>query len=143
MEKDCFLVVNSKVLPSVYKNVLRAKTLLAEGKAPNASQAVKAVGISRSAFYKYKDYVFEYQSDSKNQTIHLNALLNDRAGVFSAMTAMLYRYGVNIITVNQSMPVNGMATVSLTISIGAIKISLDELLQELRTVDGIISVKSI
>ena len=59
------------------------------------------------------------------------------------MTAMLYRYGVNIITVNQSMPVNGMATVSLTISIGAIKISLDELLQELRTVDGIISVKSI
>ncbi len=143
MEKDCFLVVNSKVLPSVYKNVLRAKTLLAEGKAPNASQAVKAVGISRSAFYKYKDYVFEYQSDSKNHTIHLNALLNDRAGVFSAMTAMLYRYGVNIITVNQSMPVNGTATVSLTISIGAIKISLDELLQELRTVDGIISVKSI
>ena len=143
MEKDCFLVVNSKVLPSVYKNVLRAKTLLAEGKAPNASQAVKTVGISRSAFYKYKDYVFEYQIDSKNQTIHLNALLNDRAGVFSAMTAMLYRYGVNIITVNQSMPVNGTATVSLTISIGAIKISLDELLQELRTVDGIISVKSI
>ncbi len=143
MEKDCFLVVNSKVLPSVYKNVLKAKTLLAEGKAPNASQAVKAVGISRSAFYKYKDYVFEYQCDSKNQNIHLNALLYDRAGVFSAMTATLYRYGVNIITVNQSMPINGTASVSLTISIGAIKVSLDELLQELRTVDGIISVKSI
>ena len=143
MEKDCFLVVNSKVLPSVYKNVLKAKTLLAEGKAPNASQAVKAVGISRSAFYKYKDNVFEYQPDSKNQTIHLNAVLYDRAGVFSAMTTMLYRHGVNIITVNQSMPVNGTATVSLTISIGSIKISLDELVQELKCVDGIISVKSI
>ena len=143
MEKDCFLVVNSKVLPAVYKNVLKAKTLLAEGKAPNASQAVKAVGISRSAFYKYKDYVFEYQSDSNNQTIHLNAVLYDRAGVFSAMTAMLYRHGVNIITVNQSMPINGTATVSLTISTGSIKISLDELLQEMRNVNGIISVKSI
>lgn len=143
MEKDCFLVVNSKVLPAVYKNVLRAKTLLSEGKAPNASQAVKAVGISRSAFYKYKDYVFEYQTDSKNEMIHLNAILNDRAGVFSAMTATLYKYGVNIITVNQSMPVNGTATVSLTISTGAIKITLDELLQELRAVDGIISVKAI
>lgn len=143
MDNDCFLVVNSKVLPAVYKNVLKAKTLLAEGKAPNASQAVKAVGISRSAFYKYKDYVFEYQSDTNNRTIHLNAVLYDRAGVFSAMTTMLYKRGVNIITVNQSMPTNGTATVSLTISIGAIKISLDELLQEMRSVEGIISVKSI
>ena len=96
MEKDCFLVVNSKVLPAVYKNVLRAKTLLSEGKAPNASQAVKAVGISRSAFYKYKDYVFEYQTDSKNEMIHLNAILNDRAGVFSAMTATLYKYSARM-----------------------------------------------
>lgn len=143
MEKDCFLVVNSKVLPSVYKNVLKAKKLLAEGKAPNASQAVKSVGISRSAFYKYKDYVFEYENDSNNKMIHLSAVLYDRAGVFSAMTAMLYRYGVNIITVNQSMPVNGTATVSLAISTGAIKISLDELLQEMRTVEGIISIKAI
>ncbi len=141
MDKDYYLLVNTKILPPVFKNVVRAKKMLADGTAPNAMQAAKLAGISRSAFYKYKDFVFKYDADDEN-TVTLNALLSDRAGVFSAMTARLYEHGANIITVNQNKPVDSIAAVSLTVETENINISLEELLQDLSSVDGIISVKS-
>lgn len=142
MKKDSYLLINTKILPAVFKNVMRAKEMLADGTAPNASKAAKMAGISRSAFYKYKDYVFNYESDTLN-LVKLTAFLSDRAGVFSAMTAFLYEKGVNIITVNQNTPVDGKAEVTLTLQTENVKISSEELLQELSAVDGIISVKSV
>ncbi len=141
MEKDNYLLINSKILPPVFKCVLQAKEMLANGTAPNASQAAKMAGISRSAFYKYKDFVFAY--DAYNNTLNLSAVLSDRAGVFSAMTAVLYENGANIITVNQSTPVNGSATVTLTIRTEDVKVTMDSLLQQLLTVDGVLSVKTL
>ena len=84
--EDRYLLINSAVLPPVFEGVILAKELLASGKASSAAAAAKAAGISRSAFYKYKDYVFKY-SALKGDTLNLNALLSDRAGVFSALTA--------------------------------------------------------
>ncbi len=142
MDKNCYLLVNTKVLPSVYKGVIKAKKLLSSGEASNASQAVKMANISRSAFYKYKDCVFEYEDDNKN-TINFSALLADKAGVFSAMTAVLYNYGANIITVNQGTPVDNVARVSLTVRTDDLNISVDELISKLKDVDGIISIKAV
>ena len=142
MEKECYYLVNSKILPSVYGGVLKAKALLAEGKAPNTSKAVQMAGISRSAFYKYKDYIFKYDGNDKN-TVNLFAVLSDKAGVFSALTATLYQYGANILTVNQSVPVDGTADVRLTVKTDNIKLSLNELLTELKKVNGIVSIKSL
>lgn len=142
MDKDTYLLVNSKLLSPVFSGVIKAKKLLSSGKATNTSQAVKMAGISRSAFYKYRDNVFEFESGNTS-TVNLNAVLNDRAGVFSAMTTLLYENGVNIITVNQGVPVNGTAAVSLTVRTDNVKISLDELIKRLKSVEGIISVKSV
>ena len=140
MSENRYLLVNSAVLPPVFEGVILAKELLAAGKATSAAEAAKAAGISRSAFYKYKDFVFKY-SAVRGNTLSINALLSDRAGVFSALTAALYDSGANIITVTQGLPENGTANVSLTLSIG--DISPEELNKRLLTVDGVISIKTV
>ena len=114
MQKDYYLLVNSKVLPSVFKSVIKAKELLASGEASSTSGAVKAAGLSRSAFYKYKDCVFRYEPADPHE-ITLNAVLSDRTGVLSAMTGALSGLGANILTVNQSAPKSGLASVSIKI----------------------------
>lgn len=142
MESKTYFLVNSTVLPPVFKGVVLAKELLATGKAQNTSTAIKMAGISRTAFYKYKDYVFNY-SNSTDKTVTLIAKLSDKAGVFSALTTTLYEYGVNIITINQSVPVDGVADVSLTIQMQNVTISLEDLLEKLNNIDGIVSIKTI
>lgn len=142
MEKDNFILISTKVLPPVFEGVLKAKILLADGRAANTTQAVKMAGISRSAYYKYKDFVFAYSPEDKN-CINIHAVLSDKAGVFSALTTVLYQYGVNIITVNQGMPIDGTAAVSLTVRTDNIKLPINELLNILRKTDGIISAKVI
>lgn len=142
MEKDRYLLVNAKILPSVFENVILAKELLSSGEASSAAQAAKLAGISRSAFYKYKDFVFKYSGGDGN-TLNINALLSDKAGVFSALTAELYSCGANIVTVTQGMPENGTANVSLTVSTGSSGISSEELIERLLKLDGVISIKTI
>ena len=142
MKNENLFVINSKILPPVFEGVVRAKELLAEGKAKNTSEAVKTAGISRSAFYKYKDFVFRLE-DANAKTLTISAILADKAGVFSALTGVLYENGANIITVNQGAPQNGTASVTFTVCTDNVKISLDNLISQLKQTDGIISVKSI
>ena len=142
MEDNNFILVSSKVLPPVFGGVLLAKQLLADGRAANATQAVKMAGISRSAFYKYRDFVYEYRAGDAD-SVDLSVLLSDKAGVLSALTTVLYTYGVNIITVNQSMPIDGTASASLTVRTDNLKLPINDLLEKLRKTDGIISVKII
>ncbi len=141
MQTEEFLLINKKALPEVYSGVVRVKELIA-GKGLTTLEAVKEAGISRSAFYKYKDYVFKYTEDGV-RPLNLTAVLNDKAGVFSALTAELYKYGANILTINQSMPTDGIATVSLVISIKNLEISLETLLNLLEKVEGVVSIKKI
>ena len=139
MDKKSYLLIDADILPPVFAGVIRAKELLADGKLSTA-QAVKEAGISRSAFYKYKDFVFKYSGSG--DTLSLNAQLSDRAGVFSSLTAVLYGCGANIVTVSQGLPENGKANVSLTLSIGS-EMSAEELINRLLETDGVISIKVI
>lgn len=142
METERYFLINPKVLPPVFESVIYAKELLSLGKATSAAQAAKMAGISRSAFYKYKDFVFKYSAGNVS-SLNLSAVLSDRAGVFSALTAVLYKCGANIITLNQGLPENGTASVAITVSIAAADITPEELLEKLTKVDGVISVKRI
>ena len=140
MPKTDLILVSTKVLPSVFPNVIKAKELLASGSVKTTAEAVRIAGISRSAFYKYKDYVFKCDNDDV-KTVSISALLADRSGVFSSLTAVLCKYGVNIITINQNMPIDGTAAVYLTLTSKNLKISLDELITHLTEVDGVITAK--
>lgn len=140
MRESNYYLVASEALPAVFKGVVTAKELLASGQVTSTARAVKEAGISRSAFYKYKDFVFKYSPSGT--TVSLNALLSDRAGVFSALTAALYGCGANIITVTQGLPEGGVANVSLTVSTAA-GTAAEALRQRLLATDGVISIKII
>ena len=142
MDKKTFYIVSSDSLPDVFNKVILAKDLLENGKAKNISEAIKQAEISRSAFYKYKDSIFRMK-DNIPTRLDLSAVLTDRAGVLSAMSAKLSENGANIITINQAEPKNNLATVSITISVDGLKVSVDTLLDTLKTIDGIISIKAI
>lgn len=141
MEKIKYYLVNSAILPEVYSKVIEAKNYIATGEADSTSQAIKMAGISRSAYYKYKDAIFEYNSEQSDETVTINGKLKDNAGVLSALMSELYRAGANILSINQSVPVNSVADVSVTIRATEMTISQDKLIENLKSINGVNSVK--
>lgn len=141
MGKLNYVLVNAEILPNVYRKVLEAKEYLASGDASNATQAAKMAGISRSAYYKYKDGVFEYNPENAEEMATLSLILLDTKGVLSAVTNELYLVGANVLSINQEVPQNGVARVSLTMRIAEMTVSVERLTEKLKTVSGVKSVK--
>lgn len=141
MEGTKFLIVDTAVLPEVFLKVVYAKKMLAQGKAKSASEASKMAGISRSAFYKYKDRVSEYGSKIGDSIVTLYVSLADEPGVLSSVIAKLYELGANILTVNQNIPVDFVAHVSISAKIGSISCSEEELLEAVRGLGGVVEGK--
>lgn len=136
MGKVNYLLVDMSVLPDVYVKVIEAKGYLQSGEAANASQAAKMAGISRSAYYKYKDKIFEYSEQGDDVTT-INAKLQDNAGVLSSVMNELYLAGANILAVNQSIPVNNIADVSITVSFAQSGHMTDEVIEKIKSVGGV------
>lgn len=137
MAKLKYLLVNADILPEVYKKVAIAKELLASGEAQNASQAAKMAGISRSAYYKYKDGVFEYNPENADEMVSLSLKLKDNKGVLSAVTNELYLVGANVLSINQEVPQNGIARVLLSVRITEMTVDADTLVEKLKTLGGV------
>lgn len=137
MSKVDYYLINSSVLPPVYSKVIEAKGYLASGEAANASQAAKMAGISRSAYYKYKDAVFEYSAYGSDETLTVNAKLKDNAGVLSALMNELYKAGANVLSVSQSVPVNSVADVSVTVRTTDMNATRQELLEHIKNICGV------
>ncbi len=112
MEKR-FLLVDAAVLPEVFVRVLQAKELLASRRARNISAAVKMAGLSRSAFYKYKDCVYDAQDSAEVTTVH--ATLRDETGALHSLLEAISGAGASIVTINQSTPESGTARVSVLV----------------------------
>jgi chorismate mutase len=141
MKKVKYYLVNADILPEVYSKVVEAKGYIASGEAHSASQAAKMAGLSRSTYYKYKDEIFEYNGEDSDDTVTINAKLKDNAGVLSSLMAELYKAGANVLSVNQSVPVNSVADVSVTVRVAEMSISLDELIENVKMVNGVNAVK--
>ena len=109
------LLIDSRIVPEIYLKVIETKKLIALGIAKNASEAVKITGISRSAYYKYRDYVSEY-NNSLGKIITFQGVLSDTPGVLSGVLTHLYKFGANILTVNQDLPTGGRASFTVTVS---------------------------
>ena len=137
MAKLKYLLVNADILPEVYRKVAIAKELLASGEAQNASQAAKMAGISRSAYYKYKDGVFEYNPENADEMVSLSLKLKDNKGVLSAVTNELYLVGANVLSINQEVPQNGIARVLLSVRITEMTVDADTLVEKIKTLGGV------
>ena len=137
-----FLLVDLSVLPEVFARVVEAKRLMAQGKAKSYSDAAKMAGISRSAFYKYKDRVFPYESSDLTRMLTLNITLVDEPGILSALIAGLYQAGGNIVTINQNIPADGVAPVSVAIRIDRDR-SDEEIVARLAQISGVVTVRTV
>ena len=121
-----FLLVDSSALPDVFLKVLQAKELLASGSVSNISTAARQAGISRSAFYKYKDYVFD--AETGREAITVIATLLDKTGALQSLLSGISAAGV---TITQSRPENGTAQVEVTVRTGTMQMTVEEMLTRL------------
>lgn len=138
MEKDPkFLLVDSKVLPEIFVKVMEAKRLLQLGECKTTSEAAERTGISRSAFYKYKDHVLLIEEMGKDRVVTLFFLLLDQPGTLSRILAVLADDGANILTINQNIPINSLANVTITIRAKDMTKDLSTLLSELKNLQGV------
>ena len=117
MGKDKLYLVSERALPEVLLQVVEAKKLLETKKVMTVGEAAEAVGISRSSFYKYKDDINYFYEDARGKTISFLLEMEDRQGLLSEVLKEVARYGVNILTIHQSIPVNGLASLSLSLQI--------------------------
>lgn len=140
-EKSQLIVAESKILPEVFTKVLEVKKLMAQKGEKSFASACKRVGISRSAYYKYKDSVFSYEELFTRRIVNLYLLLNDSPGVLSSVLVFLHSLNANVLTVNQSIPVDGAATVNISLRLTG---ETDEELASFNSIsklDGVLEVK--
>lgn len=140
-EKPKYLVVETAALPEVFSRVMYAKHLIESGQTGSYSDAAKQAEISRSALYKYKDSVFAYERSAKGTVVSFYFVLRDKPGILSALLGQFYQNGANVLTINQNIPVDGMAPVSVSVSMELCKCSDMDLLSEIRQMEGVVEAR--
>lgn len=129
-------IVESNILPQVYEKVIAAKKLLRNGDAVTIQDACKKVDLSRSAFYKYKDSVFDYTAQERGKIVTLIMILKHTPGVLSDIINTVASVKGNIITINQNIPILDTASLTATVDTKSMEITPDELIQLLLTCKG-------
>ena len=136
-EKTSFFVLREKAVPEVLLKVVEAKRLLDSGRAESVQDATDAVGISRSSFYKYKDDIFPYHENAKGKTITMVIQLDDEPGLLSVVLKTIAEFHANILTIHQSVPVNGIASLTLSIDIFPATGDVTDMQSQIQSVQGI------
>ena len=136
-----YYLVDRRVLPEVFIKVMEVKQRLNTGESVSVNEAVRKTGLSRSAYYKYKDCVFSYEDKLTQRIINLHLTLRDEAGVLSSVLSALYALDANILTVNQNIPIDGVAGVTFSIRLGGEVQTPHALEERLQDVEGVVSVK--
>ena len=138
MDKKQYYIVSGDALPEVFVKVAEAKRMLQVGEARTVGDAARQVGISRSAFYKYKDSVQPFQNMRTGHIITFYALLKDNPGVLSDYLAIFAESGANILTINQTIPTNGCAGVTVSAETGDMTVSMDAMVSRINGADGVL-----
>jgi len=137
MRKEKLYVVSERALPEVLLQVVEAKKLLEAKKVTTVGEAAEAVGISRSSFYKYKDEINFFYEDAKGKTISFLLEMEDRQGLLSEVLKEVAIHGVNILTIHQSIPVNGLASLSMSLQVSDGFTDVTEMVESIEAIDGI------
>jgi len=130
-----FYLVREDVLPEAMKKTIEVKEMLERGKADSIADAVLKADLSRSAFYKYRDTVFPFSTIQKEKIISLFFHLEDRSGTLSNLLSVVALSGCNVLTIHQTIPLQGRANVTLSLNTSNITTKLDDLLTELRKLE--------
>ncbi|ARK29195.1 ACT domain-containing protein [Halalkalibacter krulwichiae] len=135
--RKSFYLVREDMLTDAMEKTLAAKELLQSGKVKKINEAVNQVGLSRSAFYKYKDGIFPFHKMAREQIITLSIILVDRSGALSQLLGKVAETGANVLTINQTIPLQGRAHMTLSIDTAPMKLELHELMEWLEQVEAV------
>ena len=138
MEKKKYYLVSAEALPEVFIKVAEAKRMLQVGEADTVGEAARLVGISRSAFYKYKDAVQPFQNMRAGHIITFYALLKDIPGVLSNYLSIFANSGANILTITRTIPTNGCAGVTISAETSDMVEGLEELMARASSAEGVL-----
>ena len=133
-----YYIVAASALPEVFLKVAEAKRLLSTGKVSTVNDATRATGISRSAFYKYRDAVLPFQHMMSSRVITFQLLLQDEPGALSNLLTIFAEHKTNLMTINSIVPTNGCAVVTISAETINMNLPLEELLRLLQQADGVI-----
>ncbi|HJB08415.1 MAG TPA: ACT domain-containing protein [Candidatus Enterocloster faecavium] len=140
-DKSRYFLVKKKAVPEVLLKVVEAKRLLESERAITVQEAAEKVGISRSSFYKYKDDILPFYDNAKGKTITLVIQMDDEQGLLSDLLHVVAVYKANILTIHQSIPVNGVATLTLSVEVRENTGNVSTMVEELEAVSGVHYVK--
>ena len=138
MGKNSFYLVSAEALPEVFLKVAEAKRMLQVGEAATVGEAARKVNISRSAFYKYKDAVQPFQDMKAGHIMTFYAILKDNPGVLSSFLFIFADSGANILTINQTIPTNGCAAVTISAETGEMREAVEEMMERVSAAPGVI-----
>ena len=140
-EKTTYFVLKEKAVPEVLRKVVEAKRLIESGRCISLQEATDRVGISRSSFYKYKEDIFPFHDNVKGKTITMVIQLEDEPGILSEILQTVARYHANILTIHQSIPVNGIASLTLSVDVLPETGDVSEMVEVMEKTQGIQYVK--
>ena len=132
-----YMLIHKSILPEYYEKVLEARRLLEDGKAKEVSQAVRMVGISRSTYYKYKDFILEPMEMTVGHKAVLSMMLTHEPGILSTVLTRISDAGGSVLTITQSLPIHGRASVTLSLDVSSMGIRLAELLEIMGKTPGV------
>ena len=133
-----YYIVEAAALPEIFQKVAEAKRMLETGETDKVNVAARAVGISRSAFYKYRDSISPFQNMMAGRILSFQFLLRDERGLLSSILSIFAQFGANILTIHQTVPTGGSASVSISAETGQMQGSVEALLHEVQKVDGVL-----
>ena len=137
MKETNYYVIKKKAVPEVLLKVLEVQKLLDSKKAVSVLEATEKVGISRSSYYKYKDDIFPFHENEKGRTVTMVIQLDDTPGVMAELLNAVARYQANILTIHQSIPINGVATLTLSVEVLQTTKNLSEMVEEIEQHSGV------
>ena len=136
--KTKYYIVAAEALPEIFIKVAEAKRMMQTGEAGTVGAATRAVGISRSAFYKYKDAVQPFNNMKAGRIITFYTMLKDSPGVLSNVLSIFAGSGANILTINQSIPTNGCAAVTISAETSDMELTLEDLISRVSALEGVV-----
>ncbi len=138
-----YLIVHKSILPDYYETVLAVRRRLESGQARDVSQACREAGLSRSTYYKYKDFIFEPSDMEGGRRAVLSMLLDHEPGVLSALLQCVSAAGASVLTIDQSLPIHGKAGVTLALELGEMRIPFQTLREQIVALPGLENVRLI
>lgn len=140
-EESRYFVVRQRAVPTVLLKVVEAKRLLESEKAMTIQGATEMVGISRSSFYKYKDDILPFHDNARGKTITFVLQMDDMPGVLSSVLKKIAEFNANILTIHQTIPINGVASLTLSVAVLPTTKNTDDMIADIEGMEGVHYIK--